>query len=217
VHETGTRTELQLTVGDLQPGQSETLRAPVSVKAAVAAAEGVELVEFLRNGETVHAVNPRGTQRLSRELLRVTWGPAAGVVWDGYLEVLDNEIRSVEPYGLPAPALHPLSPRRVAWTAVTGDGPQGLVLRLRSSYQGVMRFQTQPCAFTQRLSDFPGRRLVVGERVALCRLPEIPAPCEVQVSWLDAPAPGGHEYQVRVLQVDGVLWTSEPLSVSIIP
>lgn len=216
VSENANAAQLRFTAAGLAAGQTGRANAPFLLSVGIVSATGVELVEFMRDGDIVHSLNPRGTQRLSRQLLRVAWTAAPEGFGEGYVELLNNEIREATPYGRPAPELRTLGPRRIAWSAEGHGSPQGVVLRLRSSHQGILQFVSPTLRFTRPLHQFAGRRALVEGRVELCWLSDIPAPRELQVSWSDSPAPGRHEYRARVTEADGGLLMSAPVSITVV-
>lgn len=214
--------QINAVLAGLSPGAAGTAPAPVELRVGVRGATGVEMVDLLRDGEVIHAFNPRGAQRLSPQWLRVSWSGPVGGAWDGFLEVMDNAILGAEPYGA-LHSLHPLGPRRLAWNAASVTEPQGVCVRLQSSHRGELRVQTPRGAVRMPLAQFRGRRLVCagaepGDQIELCRLPDLPAPREVNVLWLDQdPGPGAHEYAVRALLADGARGQTEPVRLTVTP
>ncbi len=207
---------VRFTAAGLRPGETGEAAAPVLLAADIASASGVELVEFVRDGETVHALDPRGTQRLSRQMLRVAWPATPNEASEGHIEVLDNEIEEAEPYGDPPLALRTLGPRRVAWTTTgTGAGRQGVTLRLRSSHSGLLQVTSGHSRLVQHLHRFSGRRTVLAGRVELCRLSDVPAPRELQITWHDRPLPGSYQFWVQVTETDGRQMVSEPVCLTV--
>lgn len=206
---------LEFTAAGVPPGPVGQADLPVLLAADIASTTGVELVEFVRDGATVHTLDPRGTQRVSRQLLRVTWPTTPEEPREGYIEVLDNEIQGAEPYGLPPLVLRPLGSRRLGWTASPGVGCHGVTLRLRSSHAGLLQFSSGQLQLVQPLYRFSGRRMLVAGRVALSRLSEVPPPRELQVTWYDRPAPGRHHFWVQVTEADGRVMISEPVCLTV--
>lgn len=184
--------------------------------ADIVSATGVEIVDFVRDGETVHTLDPRGTQRLSPQMMRIAWPATPDEVSEGHIEVMDNEIQGAEPYGDPPLALRTLGPRRVGWTKTgTGAGYLGVTLRLRSSHTGILQFTSGHLRLVQHLHRFGGRRMVLAERVELCRLSDVPAPRELQVTWQDRPTPGRHQFWVQITETDGRQMVSEPVCLTV--
>lgn len=220
---TGQAMRVRIQVGDSGVNPPAALRRPMPLTVQVNAPVGVELVEVRRDGEPIHVFNPRGAQRLSPRLLRVCWRGRPDDCWDGYLELLDNQVASAAPYAMAegSGSLHPLGPRRLAWNSrPTTEDPQGLVLRLDRPLTGQLMVHVRGQEFRLNLGSFRGRaqRFTVATDgvLEICRLPDLPSPRDLQVTWLDAEAtPGAHTYDALAILADGARHQTAPLTVQV--
>ena len=165
--------------------------------------------------------HPFASPEGSDKLFKIEWSGASVrsrpkiVNWNGGLKVENGSIKDYTEFAFDYHnhGIEKVSDRELKWTSTTGGDPDGVLLNLEYDADTEITFESGPATFNFRPYDINYEPKVINageftEKVKISTIKET-LPDTLEFSYTDENAVKGlNAYWVRVVQTDGMAWSS---------
>ncbi|MFX0085675.1 MAG: DUF3604 domain-containing protein [Candidatus Hodarchaeota archaeon] len=223
---TGKRIILRVMCGNAIMGDKLTINKSPTISVEVIGTSGLEKVELIRGMDIIY-VHKLICSNLISDTIKIVWSGARVTTrrrntdWSGEINIDKGKIISAEEFAfdLPWHSITERTDQRVRWTSTTSGDSDGIILRLDSSGDTILSFNTQPIEFSFKLNQLEELLTIkaggIEQEVTVSRLPEKIPPSNTRFDYTDQNVePGIHAYYIRVVQSDGEKAWSSPIFIN---